>query len=571
MTLQWSENGEGKQATRMLDAALSRRDFGRFAALTAGLASVSPAINPSFLSPATLHLAPTLQDARGGTIILARAADANTLDPHHTILGLALHVLFCIYDTLTVVNPDGQVEGVLAESWEISDDGTEYTFHLRPGISFHDGTPFNADAVKFTYDRILDPATNTPTRSWLSALQETVVLDDATVKMVLSEPFSPLLGNLATAYFGIVSPTAVEQFGDDFGINPVGTGAWRFQEWIAGERITLVPNPEYQNVRSWVSNDGAPYLEELIFRTIPEAETQLAAFETGEVNALLAVPPREVERLQEDPAYQVSISDSGSATTYIEFSMIEPESEFGAQWMPPFDDPLLRQAVAYGVNADEMMTNVLQGLAVRNYGPMPTGMFAYKPEIEEFGYHFDPERANALLDEAGWVDGDGDGVREKDGAPLEVLFWASSNSINEKLTQIIQSQLGQVGFKVNVELVESGTYLSRLSENISNFNLTGWGQPEPDMLRGMTNGTWGLGRYRDEDYQTLMTAALQTTDPAERTEIYFAAGKKMLADAAMVPLWTALTVMALRSDVKDFQQGPFYPSSGVWEDVYIEA
>lgn len=566
MAFPWSENGDREQVTRMLDEAVTRRDFSKLMAAAAAAAAIMP-------TGITMNRAAAMQGTaeRGGTIVLARAGDANTLDPHHTILGLALHVLFCIYDTLTVVNPEGQVEGVLAESWDISEDGLEYTFHLRQGINFHDGTPFKADAVKFSFDRALDPATNTPTRSWISAIQETRVVDDHTVTMVLSEPFSPLLGNLATAYLGIPSPAAVEKFGDDFGINPVGTGAWKFKEWISGEAITLVPNEEYHNVRSFVNNKGVPYLDELVFRNIPEAETQLAAFETGEVNALLSVPPREVTRLQEDSNYQVVISESGSATSYIEFTMLEiPEGELGAQWKPPFDDVLVRQAVAYAVNADEMMENVLYGLAVRNYGPMPTGMFAYKPEIEEFGYHYDQAKANTLLDQAGWIDSDDDGVREKDGAKLDVLFWASNNATNERLATIIQNQLNQVGFNVSIELIEPGTYLARLSENISNFNITGWGQPEPDMLRGMTNGTWGLGRYRDEVYQRLVSDALKTTDPAERTEIYFEAAKKMLADAAMVPLWTGLTVMAVHSDIKDFAQGPFYPSSGVWEDVYIE-
>lgn len=565
MAFPWSENGDQTQIGQLLDEAISRRDFGKLMAAAVAAAAVAPA------GAAAARAAAIQESDRGGTIVLARSGDANTLDPHHTILGLALHVLFCIYDTLTVVNPEGQVEGVLAESWDISEDGLEYTFHLRQGINFHDGTPFNADAVKFSFDRALDPATNTPTRSWISAIQETQVVDDHTVKMVLSEPFSPLLGNLATAYLGVPSPTAVEQFGDDFGVNPVGTGAWKFKEWISGETITLVPNEEYHNVRSFVNNKGVPYLDELVFRTIPEAETQLAAFETGEVNAFLSVPPREVTRLQGDSNYEVVVSESGSATSYVEFTMLEiPEGEFGAQWKPPFDDVLLRQAVAYAIDADEMIENVLYGLAVRNYGPMPTGMFAYKPEIEEFGYHYDPEKANALLDQAGWIHSDSDGVREKDGAKLDVLFWASNSSTNERIATIIQNQLNQVGFNVSIELIESATFLAQLSENVSNLNLLGWGQPEPDMLRGMTNGTWGVGRYRDEQYQTLVSDALKTTDPAERTEIYFEAAKKMLADAAMVPLWTQLTVMAVRSEVKDFAQGPFYPSSGVWEDVYVE-
>lgn len=561
----------GNRQMAGLETALTRRDMGRLLAGAASIVALTPAVASAAGSPASDRSFIYRQEGLGGTLIVGRAGDCDTLDPQKTILGLSLEVLYCVYDTLTAINYDQEIEGVLAESWDISDDGLEYTFHLRPGITYHDGTPFNAAAVKFAFDRVLDPATNTPTASWVSALEEAVVLDDNTVKFVLSEPFSPLLGNLASAYFSIPSPTAVKNLGEDYGLNPVGTGPFKFKEWVSGESITLEPNPDYHNVRSFVDNKGAPLLDQLVFRVIPEAETQLAALETGEINVVIP-PPREVKRLQEDPAYEVFISPRGNDLWYVEFAMdAPPEGQFGAQFKPPFDDVLVRQAVAYGINADEMIANVLEGLAERNYGLMPTGMFPYKPEIEEFGYHYDPEQAKSLLEQAGWVDSDGDGVRENNGSPLEVLFWAWDDSTPQKLAQIIQSQLGQVGFKVNTEILEVGTLLARLPENVSNFNLMGWGQTDPDMLRGMTNGTWGLGRYHDEQFQKLVSDALKTTDRDERTELYFGAAKKLLADAAAVPLWTNLAFIATRADVKGYKLVPFNFNMGVLEDVSIEA
>src|SRR5262249_46202871 len=147
------------------------------------------------------------------------------------------------------------------------------------------------------------------------------------------------------------------------------------------------------------------------------------------------------------------------------------------------------------------------------------------------------------------------GVLEKGDAKLDVLFWGWSGQPYEKIVQVIQGQLQQAGFTVRLELQEVGTFLGRLPDNVCDLNFMGWGQTEPDMLRGMTNGTWGVGRYRTEACQTLVTDALKTTDRAKRTELYFEAAKLMLADAALVPLYTPLPVIAVRSDVKGLKMG----------------
>ena len=274
---------------------------------------------------------------------------------------------------------------------------------------------------------------------------------------MLSEPFSPLLGNISIGWYGIPSPTAVQELGDDFGQQPVGTGPWNFKEWVTGESITLEPNAEYQNLRSYVENKGAPSSISSIFRIIPEPETQVPAFETGEVNVDHAAAARSatlsgrsrLPGLRPHGRHRHRLPRVLHGRT--------AGGQFGALFKPPFDDLRVRQAVGYGINVDEIIENVLLGLAARNYGPMPTGLFAYKPEIEEFGYHYDPEKAKSLLEEAGWVDSDGDGVREKDGAPLEVLFWTWMAGRNEKIAQVMQSQLGQVGFKVNIEAMDVGS------------------------------------------------------------------------------------------------------------------
>src|SRR5262249_12317046 len=225
--------------------------------------------------------------------------------------------------------------------------------------------------------------------------------------------------------------------------NPVGTGPWTFKEWVTGETITLVPNEGYVNSRSVAVNKGAPLLYELVFSNIPEAATQLAAFQTGEVQ-LLTPLLHDVKDLQADPNVQVLITTpkESTGTIYLEFMEIkQPQGQFGAQWKPPFDDLRLRQAVAYSLDVDAMIANIMEGLATRNFGPMPTGLFPFKPEIEQYGYHHDPAKAKALVAEAGWTDSNGDGIVEKDGKNLEILFYGFEDPTYDKVAQVIQSQI----------------------------------------------------------------------------------------------------------------------------------
>lgn len=545
---------------QLFNRIATRRDLGKFAG-AAALAAPFASLTKGVVSAQT----PTA----GGTLTYALPGAADTLFPEYSLGGYALDLLYSIFDTLTAVHPVTQeIEGVLAESWDISGDGLEYTFHLRQGVTFHDGTPFDADAVKLTYDLVIDPANPTATTAWIGPVTEITVVDPATVKFILSSPFSPLLGNLASGFFGIPSPVAVRERGDQFGVNPVGSGRFVFTEWVSGESVTLERNPGYVNYRSFAENKGAPYVDQFTIKIIPESGTQLAAFETGELT-MVQPPLRDVSRLQADDNYEVHAAKTATVFRFIEFSMIaQPEGTFGAEWKAPFDDLRLRQAVAYAIDVDSIITNIYEGLATRAYGPMPTGLFAYKPEIEQFGYHYDPDKAKALIAEAGWTDTDSDGVLEKGDEKLEILYLGWDDPTFNKVHQVIQNQLQEAGFQVELQLMELGSLLAELPNNTSDLNFMGWGQTEPDLLRGVTNKGWGVGRYQDEECQGLLTRALETTDRAERTELYFEAQKKMLADVALIPLYNDLLVLATQANVGGFKYGQ--QDFPVYEDLYFE-
>ena len=240
----------------------------------------------------------------GGYIMDATIEDPDSLDPHKTIMATASEIQSWIYDELFYIGADGLPKGLLAESWTVSEDSKTLTVVLREGRKFHDGTPVDAKAVEFTFNRMLDPATAAPAKDQAGPLTKVTAVDDKTVTFEFSEPYAPFYFAASTSYFGIISPTAVEKLGDDFGRQPVGSGPFMFKEWKAGQEITLVRNPDYVNVREDRTNKGAPYVDGLIFKNVPEEGTRIAAMETGEIN-ILGLSRESVSRFQDDPEFKV--------------------------------------------------------------------------------------------------------------------------------------------------------------------------------------------------------------------------------------------------------------------------
>lgn len=302
---------------------------------------------------------------------------------------------------------------------------------------------------------------------------------------------------------------------------------------------------------------------------ILEANTLLSAFETGEINHL-QLPSQEVSNYENRDGFEVVLATGGTNIIYLEFATEPgPEDTGPPIFKPPFDDLKVRQAFAYATNAEEIIESVLAGLGFRNFGLMPTGLFAYDESIKEFGYPFDLEKANALLDEAGWTMGS-DGVRQKDGTKLELEFWAWTDPTYEKVVQVVQNQVAQAGFKLNLSVLEVGTMLAQLPEGANNANIMGVGWPEADIMWIMASDIgWGMGNYRPTEYIDLLAKARTTTDQAERKRLYFEAQKIALADCACVPLWTDLdAIIGIRDEVKNFKLGP--DSINVWVDCWVE-
>jgi peptide/nickel transport system substrate-binding protein len=327
--------------------------------------------------------APAFAQTPPGVLVVGQIAEPKALDPAAVTAVNDFRILMNVYDGL-VRYKDGtlEVEPALATDWEISEDGTEYTFTLREGVTFHDGSSFDAEAVKFNFDRMLDeshPYYDTgpfPLSFFFSAIEEVEVVDPTTVKFVLNEPYAPFLSNLAYPTGLIVSPAAVEEHGSEFGRNPSGTGPFKFAEWRPNEAVVVEANPDY-----W---DGAPQLEAVVFRPITDASTRTAEMLAGGIDLMVEVPPVALSQF-EGESYQLH----EQAGPHLWFLILNAKEG-------PFADKLVRQAANYAIDKEAIVNEVLEGTAEVAAGPTPPAFaWAYNEDLEPYPY--DPEKARELI------------------------------------------------------------------------------------------------------------------------------------------------------------------------------
>ena len=497
-----------------------------------------------------------LQDAQpGGTLVYARDGDADSLDPHKTTTTLSWQVQGQLYDTLTAFDADGTIVPNLAQSWEISEDGTEYTFHLQEGVTFHDGTPLNADAVKFTFDRFMADETSNPSKASMGPLTATDVVDDLTVKMTFASPFAPLLSFLTDPFAGIVSPAGVEAAGNDFGNKPVGSGPFKFNEWVKGDRIVLDRFDGYKGFHPMYQHEGPAYLDQVVYRTMPEEQARLAALETGEVS--MAEPPlEEVGRLQEDGNYTVTIAPNTGQLVFFEFAVHRA----------PFDDARVRQAVGYGIDQATLVSVGLNDLVQATQCTVGPGILGGDSSVcSSSGFTYDPEKAKALLTEAGYGD-----------SPLAVTLATWTGGNREDVAQLIQNQLNQVGFDVKLETMDIGTLNARVktenntAEGGGFFDMMGWAWFDPDILYALFHSPGWVDGFSDPELDTMLDEQRQTTDREQRLAKIDEIQQFILDRAAMVPLYSPgwNWILVAQSKVKGFQFAPF--NRALLFDVSIE-
>lgn len=457
----------------------------------------------AFAAPAAIAQTPP------GVLVVGQIAEPKSLDPHAVTAVNDFRILLNVYDGL-VRYADGtlEVEPALATDWTISEDGLTYTFTLREGVTFHDGSELTAEVVKFNFDRMLDeehPYHDTgpfPLAFFFSSIDAVTALDPQTVEFTLSEPYAPFLSNLAYPTGLIVSQAAVEEHGADFGRNPSGTGAFRFAEWNAN---TLVAVERFED--HW---DGAPALDAVLFRPVTDANTRLAEMMSGGLDIMVEVPPDAVSIFAEDPAFTVH----EQAGPHLWFLILNTRDG-------PFAQQAVRQAANYAIDKRALVDDILQGTAEIAAGPTPPA-FAWAHDESLEPYPHDPDRARALLEEAGY-----------DGSEVTFFVTEGGSGMLDPVAMgtAIQADLQEVGMTVKIETYEWNTFLGEVNpglEGKADMAQMAWMTNDPDTLPFLAlrseampdQGGFNSGYYSNPEVDRLLEAARAETNQEVRADLY---------------------------------------------------
>ncbi len=466
--------------------------------------ATTPTVPPATgVAPTSLPTTAPTPNRYGGTLRVGLYASNTTLDPHLSVAAVDTHIFVNVFEKLVEFDEKLNLVPALAESWEISKDGREYTFRLRKGVKFHDGTDFNAEAAKFNFDRIMDPKTASRQRGILEGFKSLEIVDDYTIKLTFEKPFAPLLNYLAEGVGQMISPAAVKQYGKDIARRPVGTGAFQFVEWVQDDHVTLKKFLDY-----W--QKGRPYLDEIIFRPITDETVKLTNLRTGNLDIIDSVPPKDVARLKGDKEI-VYMEVPGFGYNQINFNIAKP----------PFNNKSLRQAIAWAVDRDLIHKSIYFGIGAPAQGSIPPGMLGYDPNFKP--YQRDIAKAKEKLAEAGYPGGS------------EFTLQTSDRLVDVPVSEAIQAQVAEAGIKLKIEVLEWGKLLDNNSKGEFNANRIGWsGRADPDgnlynnyRCKGANNRT----NYCNPEVDKLMEAARATTDTQERIALYRKV-EAMIADDA---------------------------------------
>lgn len=498
---------------------------------------------------------------KGGELHVVFVGDEpKVLDAQVDPFDPAAMVCAWLADTLVAIDRDGKFIPALATEWTTSEDGTTWTFTLREDVTFHDGTPFNAEAAKFNFDRILDPATQSAqAAAMLGPVQSTEVVDEFTFRVTHEEPYVPFLDSISKGFIPMWSPTAVQQYGDSFGLHCVGSGPFILEEAKPAEHYVLVKNPDYNWAPAYAGHSGPAYLDRVVVRWIKENTTAIAALNAGEADVVIGFPPESVADFSGDDYQVVKAELTGSPTLYV----MNTEKA-------PLDDINVRKALQHAINQEEIVQVLFKGEAIPTKSVMyPASRYYW--EGGESVYPFDIEKAGEMLDQAGWTLGS-DGIREKDGQKLQVTI---VNAFIEDLGTIVQAQLLQAGVDAKIELVPGPVQLERATSGDFHLIFQHFAYTDPgvlDMLYNSKNakpGGWSWTRFKNERLDEVLDQSSLTVDDEKRGELLTEAQQIIVENAIVLPLYGRYYHFVMAAKVKDFVVGP-RARVDVWlNDTYV--
>lgn len=503
-------------------------------------ATTEPESAPDVDAPAATELAEEPEAAApsdGGTLVLGLRSEIINVDGtkngHSLLNGLLHHIV----EPLVTKDAEGNIQPKLATDWEISEDGRVWTFTLREGVTFHDGTPFNAEAVKQSFERLLNEEFNLDRRRFYAGITEIEVVDEHTVRFTTEEPWGPLLSFFTYIAAAIVSPDLADQ--KDF-THLVGTGPFKLESWTPGEETVLVRNEDY-----W---GEAPLLERVVFREVPEDSTRIAMLQTGEIDVDMEAAPQLLSQFENNDDFVV-VSVPSERGLSLDFNV-------GRE---PFDDVRVRQAVLHAINVDDIINGVMFGQAsALNAFPGCTPQVTGCYEIP--GYHdYNPDRARELLAEAGYPDG----------LEATMVYGSPRYPLHPQILTAIQAQLQEVGIELELVALEWGAYIEELAKPVdeTSVDVTSWAWSSV-----IGDAALGLARlnsvnlppaccdvmfYVNERVDELLQEADRATDPDERFEILKEIQEIAAEDMPILYLLQYNVSVVYNANVHDIE---FYPN-----------
>lgn len=499
----------------------------------------------------SLRSAPAGAQAVPKQLRIAVGIDADTLDPAGQTTTTVANMVDYFFETLVDMDyAKNEVVPRLATQWQTSRDGLTYTFQLRRGVVFHDGTPMTAAAVKSTFDRLLDPKTKVPLRgALLAGIKSVDVVDDTTVRFTMSKPNPLLLRNLTYTTNAIISPAALARAGDRFGLAPVGagTGPYTFKEWRRGESILVERTPSYWGKK--------PLFEEVLFQVVPDAGTRETMVLAGNVHLAMLPPAPDIKNLRKNP--QVTLVEA--PTDRVIFLAMNN------QW-GPFKDVRVRQAMNYAINKKALLTSILFDLGTVEASACPAMMFGHSP-MQEGGWPYNPAKAKQLLAEAGY----------KDGFDVEFLAPTGRYIQDFQFAQGAAAQLRNVNIRATVSTMDWPTYIANITQPVERSRtqlfILGWAWVVLDcdgVLFGQFHSSQqppaGLASafYKNEKVDDLLVKARTTVDVAQRATLYKDAQTQIWNDAPWVFLWSQKWYVATVKNLEGVRITPIEK----WDAIY---
>jgi peptide/nickel transport system substrate-binding protein len=445
------------------------------------------------------------------TIVWGSIGDARRLNPVISNDSASGDINSMVFNGLVKYDKDIKHVGDLAERWDVSPDGKTITFHIRKGVQWHDGVEFTAEDCLFTYQRLMDPKVATPYSSSYMDVLKAEVVGRYTFRVTYKEPFSPALESWGMGMIPKHLLDGKDINTDSFSRHPIGTGPYKFKEWISGQKIVLEASDGYF--------EGRPSIDQFIYRVIPDSSTMFQELLSGGVDYLERLTPLQYLRKSENRRIKENYRKfryPSNSYTYMGYRLKNPL----------FAEKHVRQALAYAIDRQSIIDGVLLGLGTPCTGPFPPVSWAYNPNVKSYAY--DPDRARRMLAEAGWKDSDGDGVIEKAGRPFRFTIVTNQGNISRiRTAEIIQQNFKQIGIDVKIRVMEWQSFLDQVVDKRTfDAFILGWGlSRDPDNYETWHSsktkkGEYNVIEYSNPEVDRLLVAGRRTFDINKRKKIY---------------------------------------------------